>query len=47
MPAYFMSQQGVDRVVIDKAIYTGGHDATALAWARPTTMCNSASMADS
>lgn len=31
MPAYFMSQQGVDRAVIDKAIYTGGHDATALA----------------
>lgn len=31
MPAYFMSQQGVDRVVIDKTIYTGGHDATALA----------------
>jgi phosphonate transport system substrate-binding protein len=31
MPAYFMQQQGVDRQVIDKAIYTGGHDATALA----------------
>jgi phosphonate transport system substrate-binding protein len=31
MPAYFMQQQGVDRTVIDKAIYTGGHDATALA----------------
>ena len=31
MPAYFMNQQGVDRAVIDKAIYTGGHDATALA----------------
>ena len=31
MPAYFMSQQGVDRALIDKAIYTGGHDATALA----------------
>lgn len=31
MPAYFMQQQGVDKSVIDKAIYTGGHDATALA----------------
>ena len=31
MPAYFMRQQGVDHSVIDKAIYTGGHDATALA----------------
>ena len=31
MPAYFMRQQGVDQTVIDKAIYTGGHDATALA----------------
>jgi phosphonate transport system substrate-binding protein len=31
MPAYFMNQQGVDRAVIDRAIYTGGHDATALA----------------
>src|SRR6266436_2217041 len=31
MPAYFMQQQGVDQTVIDKAIYTGGHDATALA----------------
>jgi phosphonate transport system substrate-binding protein len=31
MPAYFMQQQGVDHAVIDKAIYTGGHDATALA----------------
>src|ERR1700741_2729830 len=31
MPAYFMQQQGVDHQVIDKAIYTGGHDATALA----------------
>src|SRR5260370_31611981 len=31
MPAYFMQQQGVDRTVIDKAIYTGGHDATPLA----------------
>lgn len=31
MPAYFMQQQGVDQAVIDKAIYTGGHDATALA----------------
>jgi phosphonate transport system substrate-binding protein len=31
MPAYFMHQQGVDQSVIDKATYTGGHDATALA----------------
>jgi len=31
MPAYSMQQQGVDHSVIDKAIYTGGHDATALA----------------
>jgi len=31
MPAYFMRQQGVEQGVIDKAIYTGGHDATALA----------------
>jgi phosphonate transport system substrate-binding protein len=31
MPAYFMQQQGVDKALIDKAIYTGGHDATALA----------------
>jgi phosphonate transport system substrate-binding protein len=31
MPAYYMREQGVDQMVIDKAIYTGGHDATALA----------------
>ncbi|HET8921740.1 MAG TPA: putative selenate ABC transporter substrate-binding protein [Candidatus Acidoferrum sp.] len=31
MPAYFMRQQGVDRTVIEKAVYTGGHDGTALA----------------
>ena len=31
MPAYFMRRQGVDQTVIEKAIYTGGHDATALA----------------
>src|SRR5262249_24226259 len=31
MPAYFMRQEGVDQAAIDKAIYTGGHDATALA----------------
>jgi len=31
MPAYFMRQQGVAQDVIEKAIYTGGHDATALA----------------
>src|SRR5260370_19654805 len=33
MPAYFMQQEGVDRTVIDKALYTGGHDATPLAGA--------------
>jgi phosphonate transport system substrate-binding protein len=31
MPAYFMRQQGVDQTVIDLAVYTGGHDTTALA----------------
>jgi phosphonate transport system substrate-binding protein len=31
MPVYFMRQRRVDQAVIDKAIYTGGHDATALA----------------
>jgi len=31
MPEYFMRQAGVDTEVITKAIYTGGHDATALA----------------
>lgn len=31
MPEYFMRRQGVDPEVIAKAIYTGGHDATALA----------------
>jgi phosphonate transport system substrate-binding protein len=31
MPEYFMRQAGVDTEVIAKAIYTGGHDATALA----------------
>src|SRR5262245_11901547 len=31
MPEYFMRQAGVDPEVITKAIYTGGHDATALA----------------
>jgi phosphonate transport system substrate-binding protein len=31
MPEYFMRQQGVDPDVIARAIYTGGHDATALA----------------
>ena len=31
MPEYFMRQATVDRDVIAKAIYTGGHDATALA----------------
>ncbi len=31
MPSYFMQQQGVDPAVTEKAIYTGGHDATALA----------------
>src|SRR5215468_2292338 len=31
MPAFFMRKEGVDPVVVDQAIYTGGHDATALA----------------
>ena len=31
MPEYFMRQANVDPDVITKAIYTGGHDATALA----------------
>lgn len=31
MPGYFMRQAGVDAEVISKAVYTGGHDATALA----------------
>jgi phosphonate transport system substrate-binding protein len=31
MPAYFMRKEGVDPGVLDGAIYTGGHDATALA----------------
>jgi phosphonate transport system substrate-binding protein len=31
MPAYFMRIAGVDPAVIDRAAYTGGHDATALA----------------
>lgn len=31
MPEYFMRQAGVDAGVIAKAVYTGGHDATALA----------------
>ncbi len=31
MPEYFMRQANVDSEVISKAIYTGGHDATALA----------------
>jgi phosphonate transport system substrate-binding protein len=31
MPEYFLRQQGVDLDVIARAIYTGGHDATALA----------------
>ncbi len=31
MPAYFMRKEGVDPAVVDGAIYTGGHDATALA----------------
>jgi len=31
MPEYYMRQAGVDPEVISKAIYTGGHDATALA----------------
>ena len=31
MPEYFLRQAGVDAQVIARAIYTGGHDATALA----------------
>jgi phosphonate transport system substrate-binding protein len=31
MPEYYMRQENVDPEVIAKAIYTGGHDATALA----------------
>jgi len=31
MPEYYLRQAGVDADVIAKAIYTGGHDATALA----------------
>ena len=31
MPAYFMRLEGVDQAVIDGAMYSGGHDATALA----------------
>jgi phosphonate transport system substrate-binding protein len=31
MPEYFMREAGVEPSVISKAIYTGGHDATALA----------------
>jgi len=31
MPAYFMRKEGVDPSVVDQAVYTGGHDATALA----------------
>jgi phosphonate transport system substrate-binding protein len=31
MPEYFMRQSKVDPAVIQKALYTGGHDATALA----------------
>lgn len=31
MPSFYMRQEKVDPMVIDKAIFTGGHDATALA----------------
>ena len=31
MPSYYMREQKVDPAVIEKAIFTGGHDATALA----------------
>jgi phosphonate transport system substrate-binding protein len=31
MPSYYMREQKVDSTVIDKSIFTGGHDATALA----------------
>lgn len=34
MPAYFMRKEGVDPAVLDRAIYTGGHDATAMAVAQ-------------
>jgi phosphonate transport system substrate-binding protein len=34
MPAYFMRREGVDAAVLDGALYTGGHDATALAVAQ-------------
>jgi len=34
MPAYFMRLEGVDAAVLDGALYTGGHDATALAVAQ-------------
>ena len=34
MPAYFMREQGEDQAVIEEAIYTGGHDTTALAVAK-------------
>jgi phosphonate transport system substrate-binding protein len=31
MPAYYMRAANVDQAVLNKALYTGGHDATALA----------------
>jgi len=31
MPAFFMRKEGVDPAVVEQAIFTGGHDATALA----------------
>ena len=31
MPAYYMRAANVDQSLLDKALYTGGHDATALA----------------
>src|SRR5262249_15207069 len=31
MPAYYMRKEGVDPAVLEGAVYTGGHDATALA----------------
>ncbi len=31
MPAYYMREANVDPEVVNKALYTGGHDATALA----------------
>lgn len=37
MPSFYMREQKVDSTVIEKAIFTGGHDATALAVANKRT----------